>query len=73
LVPPEFVVDVGEVIVIGPHRFAERTCVAGQTCRVDALTGQHLRADDVWVVLVRRQRSEQQQHVVLHKWAGRAL
>ena len=51
MVAPEFMVDVGEVIVVGPHRFTERTCVAGQTCRVDALTGQHLRADDVWVVL----------------------
>jgi hypothetical protein len=47
----EFVVDVGEVVVVGPHTQEDRTCVAGQTCTVDRMTGQHLSATDVWLVL----------------------
>ena len=49
----DFVVDVGELVVVGPSPVAtqDRTCVAGRECRFNALTGPHLSEDDAIVVL----------------------
>ena len=48
----DFKVDVGELVVVGPAPLALiRTCVAGQTCSVDRLTGQHLSPADDLVLL----------------------
>ena len=46
---PDFDTDMGELVVIGPtpEVIQERTCVSGQTCRVDGLVGVHLGADRV--------------------------
>jgi hypothetical protein len=49
----DFKVDMGEIRVIGPSpvRAQDRTCVAGQTCRISAILGYHLSSDDRMIVL----------------------
>jgi hypothetical protein len=43
----DFRTDLGELVIVGPSPLnQDRTCVAGQTCRVDGLTGIHLRSED---------------------------
>jgi hypothetical protein len=45
-------VDAGELTFIGPSpRTQRRTCISGQTCRVDGLLGQDLSSDDAFMVL----------------------
>ena len=41
----------GQLTLVGPHRHQQRTCVAGQTCGLRSLTGQHLQTDDQMVIL----------------------
>ena len=45
--PEDFTMDMGALTLIGvSHLFYEQTCVAGQTCAIDGLLGQHLTDDD---------------------------
>ena len=47
-----FDVDVGQIQVIGPQPFdQDRTCVAGQSCLLDALTGVAMSAADRYYIL----------------------
>jgi hypothetical protein len=47
-----FSVDVGELTLIGPAPLQQdRTCVSGQTCVLDFLTGEHLSLNDVWLLV----------------------
>ena len=47
----DFRVDFGEMVLVGPLWSQDRTCVAGQTCRLDGFLGQHISAVDKIVVL----------------------
>ena len=50
--PEAFVVDMGELRVIGPSPLdQDRTCVAGQTCMLDGLLGMHPHEGDQILVL----------------------
>ena len=46
----EFLTDARELAVVGPHASA-RTCVSGQPCRVEGLTGIGLSDNDQLIVL----------------------
>jgi hypothetical protein len=47
----EFAVDLGELVIVGPARREARTCVSGQTCSIDTLTGSLLDDESAVVVL----------------------
>jgi hypothetical protein len=42
----DFQVDLGRLTIIGPSPTNHRTCVSGQICALDGLTGQHLSDSD---------------------------
>jgi hypothetical protein len=47
-----FRVDMGRLMLVGPRPLNQhRTCVSGQTCLFESITGQHLRSDDVFFIL----------------------
>ena len=51
-VPGDFIVDAGELTVVGPAPLAQfRTCVSGQTCSLSSITGQHLSVSDQFMLL----------------------
>ena len=48
----DFTVSFGHMQIIGPHPGAQdRTCVSGQTCRIESMQGLHLSERDSWFVL----------------------
>ena len=47
-----FSVDLGEFHILGPNpREQDRTCISGQTCLLDGLTGWHMSSNDRVVIL----------------------
>ena len=49
--PFEFLVDAGQMSVLGPNPSQHRTCVSGQRCSLDGLLGTGLSNDDVVLVM----------------------
>ena len=47
----DYRLDIGELVVLGPQRFQDRTCVAGQTCEMSNIYGQFLSERDTLAVL----------------------
>jgi hypothetical protein len=48
----DFAVDAGALILVGPAPLRQhRTCVSGQTCLIDGITGQHLQNGDEVLIL----------------------
>lgn len=48
----DFAMTIGELEVVGVQAFqSSRTCVAGQTCKVDDIVGRHMTASDSFIVL----------------------
>ena len=47
-----FRVDAGSLVLVGPAPLEQhRTCVSGQTCSLDGLSGYHLSESDSFLVL----------------------
>ena len=50
--PQHFRVDAGSIVLVGPRPlYQDRTCVSGQTCLLDGITGQDLTSQDGFFVL----------------------
>ena len=47
----DYPVDIGELVVLGPTTFQDRTCIAGQPCKIESFNGKFLSALDSFAVL----------------------